>query len=649
MFCFCFGRPICAGGIIYGWPGLSQQLKNSAQYADGCGPNYSPKETCPSQDNHLNNIFAVGANIATLSTIVYGFTLDRFGVRANAFSGALIMAAGFVLLALSDSHKMDAFIPGFAMVAFGGLGTYLPAFQFSALFSRPTLILSVQSALFGVAGLTFTFLKYLDESHGISRKTSFLFYAGLVLFCGLNMLLLYPANAYRKGDQIHLPVLGWLGIQKPPQEGLDAAVNGFGSEKIDADYSPLTDEDTSSVTKKLEVFAGDNGNGADSRGSPTSDVEATNGNTLAPSAGEIAMLRAERKVRDLTHAEKEAVKNARSLKDELLDPGTILVALHFSIGLLCCNMYNANISTVLKNMGDTDGKITNAFVFITSIYPCVFALAIDTLQRKYRYAGTSFLATLFLMSAHAHTRRTSRMHSEPARMDRREKSDGPLALALRRRSMLTFFFLYFFCPLPRPRPSPARQCRFLVRFHPQHLRADPCVLHFRHGPRAAHHGDVLVRCGGVPRRPLRPRHRLRHHHLRRHRPAATGAAEGAQRTGEQQFRLLHHRFHRRARATLLLFVVVPQGTRLSLCCACAAPRRAAMPGPHPTHTSPFSVRLLTSRRRGGGGGGENYVHIRQCWRRRASGGAKGCHRPLAPLLLPLPSWVLYVAAALGGA
>jgi len=343
----------------------------------------------------------VGANIATLSTIVYGFTLDRFGVRANAFSGALIMAAGFVLLALSDSGKMDAFIPGFAMVAFGGLGTYLPAFQFSALFSRPTLILSVQSALFGVAGLTFTFLKYLDESHGITRKTSFLFYAGLVLFCGVNMLLLYPANAYRKGDTIHLPVLGWLGIQKAPQEGLDAAVNGFGTEKIDADYSPLTDEDSSAVTKKLEVFAGDSGYGADQRGSPTSDVEATNGNTLAPSAGEIAMLRAERKVRDLTHAEKEAVKNARTLKEELLDPGTILVALHFSIGLLCCNMYNANISSVLKNMGDSDGKITNAFVFITSIYPCVFALAIDTLQRKYRYAGTSFLATLFLMSAHA--------------------------------------------------------------------------------------------------------------------------------------------------------------------------------------------------------------------------------------------------------
>ena len=69
-----------------------------------------------SQDNTLNNIFTIGANIATVATIIYGFTLDRFGVRVNAFSGAVMMCVGWVLLAVGDS-EVDSVTPGFALVA----------------------------------------------------------------------------------------------------------------------------------------------------------------------------------------------------------------------------------------------------------------------------------------------------------------------------------------------------------------------------------------------------------------------------------------------------------------------------------------------------------------------------------------------------
>ena len=111
-----------------------------------------------------------------------------------------------------------------------------------------------------------------------------------------------------------------------------------------------------------------------------------------PSETELAYLRSEKLKRDLTEPEKTLLKNSRSLREEILNAGTILVSLFFAIGLLCCNMYNANISSLLKKMGDHSGDFSNAFVFISSIYPMFFSLTIDELQRRYRYAGTSFIS-----------------------------------------------------------------------------------------------------------------------------------------------------------------------------------------------------------------------------------------------------------------
>lgn len=378
-----FNAFITPGGIIYGWPGLSDLLKKEGQYRDGCEET-DPEATCGSQDNKLNNIFAVGANVATVATIVYGFTLDRYGVRINAFSGAVLMCAGFVLLAFSDARPgggFDAFMPGFCMVAFGGLGTYLPAFQFSQLFKRPTMILAIQGALFGLAGLTFTFFKFLGESHGVSRKTSFFVYGCVVAFCGLSMLLLYPKRSYKRGDQVHLPVLGWLGLADAPVAPLDANVNG---DKISGtDYSQLQEDGGAldSVARDAEAAL----------------FKDSSSSVQVLSAGELALLQQEQLRRELSPDEKESLKISRSLKSEILDWGTILVSLDFSVALLCCNFYNANINSVLKDMGDSDGNYTSAFVFITSIYPCLFSLSIDYLQRTIRFAGMSFAATTLLI------------------------------------------------------------------------------------------------------------------------------------------------------------------------------------------------------------------------------------------------------------
>ena len=457
-----------SGGIIYGWPGLAQQLKDDYEFVNDCDPGYTPEVTCPSQDQKLSTIFTVGANIATVSTIVYGFTLDRFGPRANAFSGAMLMAAGFLLLGYSESTSFNAFIPGFSLIAFGGLGTYLPAFQFSTLFSRPNRILALQAALFGLSGLTFTFMKFLSEDHGISRKTSMVSYAILVGLCGLSMLALYPAKAYKAGDIIHLPILGWLGIEEPPAPHVEgstsensvvakAVINGNGDRHANgtgtehttgaqgavhdgsivldglkkssktkskghgSDYAALNDNDKdASAENSRDGESPTNGMasyGSDLESPPVVGTGTTipSGSLLAlvPTEAELAHLRSQKLVRDLTEDERTILKRSRSLKDELLNWGTILVALFFAVGLLCCNMYNANISSLLKKMGDRSGDFANAFVFISSIYPCFFSLTIDELQRRYRYAGTSAMSITCNMSdTHRGTQQSSHRTEE---------------------------------------------------------------------------------------------------------------------------------------------------------------------------------------------------------------------------------------------
>lgn len=387
-----FNGLITPGGIIYGWPGLLQQLKDEAEFADGCPLPYDPDANppCASQDNSLSTIYTVAANVATIATVVYGVTLDRFGIRANAMSGAFFMASGFVLLAFSTSkgdHPFPGFIPGYALVAFGGLGTYLPSLKLISFYKRPTLVLSVISALFGVAGLTLTFLKFLHDSAGIERKTSYLAYACLVGFCGLTMFLFYPRDAGQHGDRVHLPVLGWLGIEAPPHRTAPSEVVHSQSAGVLADnmdYSPLSEGAETGTLKshsstRLDSFVN----------SPIEDGALVN----SPSSVDVAMLAQERRRRSLTTAEWDQLKNSRTLKQEILHPGVLLISMYFALGLLCCNLYNENItSPILKQMGDTDGKFANAFVFIASLYPVVFSFSIDSLQKRFRYAGTTFIS-----------------------------------------------------------------------------------------------------------------------------------------------------------------------------------------------------------------------------------------------------------------
>jgi hypothetical protein len=115
------------------------------------------------------------------------------------------------------------------------------------------------------------------------------------------------------------------------------------------------------------------------------------------SSVEVARLQAEALHRDLTPEERDLVKASYTLKWQMFNSNTIWLSIHFSVGLLCSNFYNANIGDELKAMGDNDGVVSKIFLFIASLFPIVFSPFIDVLQKKIRYAGLSFIATTLLM------------------------------------------------------------------------------------------------------------------------------------------------------------------------------------------------------------------------------------------------------------
>lgn len=122
---------LCVSGVIYNWLDVTNMLKVEGEYMELCHGNFNNKGSCDARDARLNLIYTVAVNVASVGTVVYGLTLDRWGPRLNAFSGALIIGIGYLLFGLSDSKTFDAFIPGYALMAFGGIGVFVSNFHVS--------------------------------------------------------------------------------------------------------------------------------------------------------------------------------------------------------------------------------------------------------------------------------------------------------------------------------------------------------------------------------------------------------------------------------------------------------------------------------------------------------------------------------------
>jgi MFS family permease len=359
---------ITPGGIIYGWVGLLQMLKSERIYSQDCTfPLVDDK--CSSRDSKLALVFTIAANMATVGSMIYGFVCDRFGPRANAISGCVIMAGGFLLFGFS-SDDFDAFIYGYSLIGIGGLGTFICSFQFPNLYTRNLLVRGTLGALFSTSGLIFTFFTFLYDEYGYTRKQLFTFYACLVAFTGFLVFCLYPDRAYKPGDVCRLPICYWFSSED--QEEQYKTLNNDESEQISTKFAgDLIDSENTSRRRESDEFVKNNSINL-------SDVEGQ----LTP------------------EQQLQQSINARTLYEEITDSVTVWMAFWFSFGLLYSNIYQANISTTLDQMGDSNDVLKKIFIFTASLLPIPYALMIDWMQGKWHFAGNIALGTLLLIASY---------------------------------------------------------------------------------------------------------------------------------------------------------------------------------------------------------------------------------------------------------
>ena len=393
-------------GVVYGWSGLLRLLKSEGQFSDSSCT--SPTQPCTSQDNQLNTIATVAFNLANAATVVHGFTLDWYGVRSNAVFGGFLFTIGMLLLSVSSSASFNAFIPAYAMMAWGGVAAFLSSFQFANLYDKPNLWRSIVNALFTAAGLIFTVINWLHEAH-IDRATVLGAYSCVAAALTLGMIALYPTHAYDKGDECSLPIVEWYtgytplkkqkGEAASEQNGTHTATTGTANGQIaDDEKKPLHDDEPnefSTATAHAEAA----GLQEEDLHSTALDYSYKEPIKEAPSHSSTASDDSSLTYSQLMEREKQRRKDTATLWSEVKDPQTILLSLFFSFGLLFSNWFVATITTQLSAMGD-NGNYAIAFIFLSSFIPIPIAALIGHWIRTIRYSGLTFICAISLCTSY---------------------------------------------------------------------------------------------------------------------------------------------------------------------------------------------------------------------------------------------------------
>lgn len=361
---------ICVCGNIYNWVDITNFLNRENQFVELCHGKLNDKGSCNSRDAQLNLIYTVAVNVASIGNVVWGFSLDRFGPRTNAVCGAIILSIGYLLFGLSDSEKFDAFIPGYAMIAFGGISVFIShfqvcrllleflsyscAFQFANLFQHTYLASALLSGCFNACGLIFTLFWALHTV--TSRKTLFVIMSSIVAVCGFIMFMIYPDRPYKQGDHVVFPVDRWF----------STSVSHLCVNESAQQDEPLLQDEPSISDANVEVALD----------SPKPLIEVSASSDASSDE-------------PIKKRSPEWIK-ARTIGQELTDAVTIWMGAYFAFSLLAMNWFNASVSS---QIGD-DAVLSNMFVWLSALLPISLSFYSDRLKEQFKYHGLTVICTV---------------------------------------------------------------------------------------------------------------------------------------------------------------------------------------------------------------------------------------------------------------
>lgn len=202
---------LVAAGPVFGYAAIKQVFIAEGVYAHLCPSGTAdPHRACYEQDLRLDFMFTLSAVSTNVCALPVGALLDRRGPRVASLVGCVLIALGALCLALAadaaaSPHRVDAYVPGYLLLALGGPFVFIPAFHLSNAFpSRPGLVLALLTGAFDSSSAVFLFyrLAYARSAGHLAPRTFFLAYLAVPACIAIAQLTLMPARSYKTAGEL---------------------------------------------------------------------------------------------------------------------------------------------------------------------------------------------------------------------------------------------------------------------------------------------------------------------------------------------------------------------------------------------------------------------------------------------------------------
>ncbi|KAL4961275.1 putative MFS transporter Fmp42 [Aspergillus stella-maris] len=191
-----------AAGVVFGFAAIKPVFIREGVYSDSCS---GEGNACYGQELRLNLMFTIAAVATNVCALPVGTVLDTYGPRACGIIGSVFLFIGSLLLALADRLPLDAYIPGYLLLALGGPFIFIPSFQLSNTFpARSGLILSALTGAFDASSALFLIFRLINErtNGSFSSQKFFLVYLLVPVLILIVQLTVMPKTSYKTAGEL---------------------------------------------------------------------------------------------------------------------------------------------------------------------------------------------------------------------------------------------------------------------------------------------------------------------------------------------------------------------------------------------------------------------------------------------------------------
>lgn len=209
VFLVIFGclQNILAGGIIYGWTGISGSILTTSREKGGAG--LSPSLTI--------HIFSLATSVGCFSQVPLGIINDKNGPRFCSVLSNLIVSLGCFVFVSSESWKRIAsglrgeddndgednenifYTAGAILIAFGQPGVQLPLVHLGNLFpTRENSVVSLITSTLSISFVVFPIIGSIWETYHIDFRMQFQILGGIIWSLAILSLYLWPDFPFEK-------------------------------------------------------------------------------------------------------------------------------------------------------------------------------------------------------------------------------------------------------------------------------------------------------------------------------------------------------------------------------------------------------------------------------------------------------------------